>query len=472
MRKVIEILIGFIESGLLRYAIVLMSSYIILGAISIYALRHYKRKSKHTNYHDLLPSTLSPFLSLIAPAYNEQLNIVDNIRSMVSLHYSNFEIIIINDGSKDNTLKYAIDAYKMELVDYPFIEEIPAKTIRGIYKSTLPSLKNVVLVDKMNGGKADALNAGINVAKGKYAVCIDVDCILEQDALLKLAKPFMDNEKRVIATGGVIRIINSCTIKNGTVNKVTVPKAWIARMQVLEYLRAFLLGRMAWGKINGLLLISGAFGMFDREIVIKAGGYLTTTVGEDMELVVRMSRYMVETKQPYKVEFIPDPLCWTEAPEDNQILGRQRNRWTRGTIETLWIHRKMFFNPKYGVLGMISYPYWFFFEYLAPVIECLGIIWLVIASFLGLINWPFFTVVSMFVYAFVQMISMLAIFSEEISYHRYNKPKDILQLIGSALLEPIIYHPFLVYSAIKGQIDYYKGNHTWGEMTRKGVTAG
>ena len=459
----------FIQTGLLFYAIVLMFSYILLGLVSLFALKKYLRESKHVKYNYLLPSFLSPSVSLIAPAYNEGLNIVENIRSLVSLHYSNFEVIIVNDGSKDDTLSKAVEAYKMVPVDMIFNEEIKTKKIRNIYKSTLPAFRNLLLVDKENGGKADALNVGINVSSSKYVACIDVDCILEQDSILKLVKPFMDKETRVIATGGVIRIINSCEIKNGTITKVKVPDNWIARMQVLEYLRAFLLGRMAWGRINGLLLISGAFGMFDKDIVKKAGGYLTTTVGEDMELVVRMSRYMIEHKLPYKVEFIPDPLCWTEAPESKQILGRQRNRWTRGTIETLWAHRKMLFNPKFGVLGLLSFPYWFFFEFLAPVIEFLGIIWLFVAAALGIVNWPFFVVVSLFIYCFVFMINMFAILAEEKTYYQYKEYTDIIKLVGSALLEPLIYHPFLVWSAMKGHYDYWRGNNSWGEMTRKGM---
>lgn len=464
-----DIFVYYLENVLFKYGVVLLSSYIVLSVLSIYSLRSYKLRSEHVKYEDLLPSFLSPTISLIAPAYNEQLNIVDNIRSLLSLHYSNFDVIIINDGSKDDTLKFAIEAYKMVLVPYEVPNNLHSKEVRGIYKSTIPSYKNLLLVDKMNGGKADALNAGINISKSKYVACIDVDCILEQDALLKLVKPFMDSENRVIATGGVIRIVNSCDISNGGVTKVNTPVSWVACMQVLEYLRAFLLGRMAWGKINGLMLISGAFGMFDREILIAAGGYLHTTVGEDMELVVRMSRYMIENKRPYKVDFIPDPLCWTECPEDHKILGRQRNRWTRGTIETLWLHKKMFFNPKYGVLGMLSYPYWFFFEFMAPLVEFFGILWFIIGAFLGWINWPFFYVISIFIYAFVMMLNMFAIFSEEISYHKYKGYKDLLKLLLCAAVEPFIYHPFLVYSAIKGNIDYWKGNNSWGEMTRKGM---
>src|SRR5205085_11873437 len=218
---------------------------------------------------------------------------------------------------------------------------------------------------------ADALNAGINVSKYALFAAIDVDCILEYESLLKMVKPFMEQpeKEKVIAVGGVVRIVNSCEVREGKIIRVNLPKEIIQRVQLWEYIRAFLLGRMAWSRLNGLILISGAFGAFDREIVIKAGGYDHKTVGEDMELVVRMRRYMEEQGVPYKVAYIPDPLCWTEAPATFEILGRQRNRWTRGTIETLKAHRKMFFNPNYGVLGMISYPYWLFFEFLAPLIE-------------------------------------------------------------------------------------------------------
>jgi poly-beta-1,6-N-acetyl-D-glucosamine synthase len=459
----------FIQTGLLIYCLILMSSYLILGTISLISLRKYLKKSKHINYTDLLPSSLSPSISLIAPAYNEGLTIVENIRSLISLHYSDFEVVIVNDGSKDDTLEKAVIAYKMVPIDLTINEDLITKKIKNIYKSTLPAFKNLILVDKENGGKADALNAGINIAASQYVACIDVDCILEQDSLLKLIKPFLDSKKRVIATGGVIRIVNSCTIKNGIITKVRVPHSWVARMQVLEYLRAFLLGRMAWGAIDGLLLISGAFGMFDKEIVKKVGGYKTTTVGEDMELVVRMSCYMVENNLPYKVKFIPDPLCWTEAPEDLKILGRQRNRWTRGTVETLWYHKKMFFNPKYGVLGVLSYPYWFFFEFLAPIVEFLGLIWMFIAGILGIVNWSYFLILTFFVYSFVIMINMLAILAEEITYYQYKDFRDIKKLVASAMVEPFFYHPFLIYSALMGHIDLIKGKKSWGEMTRKGL---
>ena len=298
-----------------------------------------------------------------------------------------------------------------------------------------------------------------------------MDCILEQDALLKLAKPFMENTKhRVIATGGVIRIANSCVVENGRLLKVNLPEQFLPRVQTLEYIRAFLLGRMAWSQLNGLLLISGAFGAFDRDIVIKCGGYDHKTVGEDMELVVRMRRYMEEKKQPYKVSFIPDPLCWTEAPASFKILGRQRNRWTRGTIETLRFHRIMFFNPKYGLLGMLSYPYWFFFEFLAPLVEFVGMIGFLTFMLFGLVDWLFFINLLVFVFSFGFLYSVFAILMEVLTYNQYKRPKDILNLILTAFLEPLIFHPFVVWSAVKGNIDLLQKKNAWGEMTRQGFT--
>jgi cellulose synthase/poly-beta-1,6-N-acetylglucosamine synthase-like glycosyltransferase len=287
--------------------------------------------------------------------------------------------------------------------------------------------------------------------------------------MLKLITPFLDGkEKRVIATGGVVRIANSCEIRDGKIVQVHLPKEFLPRMQSLEYIRAFLLGRMAWSRLNGLLLISGAFGAFDREIVIKAGGYNTNTVGEDMELVVRMRRYMEETMQPYKVAYIPDPLCWTEAPSTFKILGRQRNRWTRGTIETLKLHKKMFFNPRYGILGMISYPYWFFFEFMAPLIEFLGIVVFIVLAVCGLIDWTYFLAVLAFIFSFGYLYSVFAILMEVLTYNQYKKRTEVAQLLLAALIEPFIFHPFLVWSAVRGNIDLLRNKKSWGEMTRKG----
>ncbi|MDE3212991.1 MAG: sulfatase-like hydrolase/transferase, partial [Bacteroidota bacterium] len=307
----------------------------------------------------------------------------------------------------------------------------------------------------------------------EYLVCVDVDCVLEQDALLKMIKPFLeDSGHRVIASGGVVRVANDCRIENGKLVEVRLPKKFLPRMQTLEYIRAFLLGRMAWSRLNGLLLISGAFGAFDKEIVIECGGYSVKTVGEDMELIVRMRRYMEEKKLPYRVTFIPDPLCWTEAPYNYKILGRQRNRWTRGTIETLKTHRVMFFNPKYHLLGMLSYPYWFFFEFLAPIVEFVGFVGFLIFTILGWTQWKVFFLLLGCILSFGFLFSLFAILMEVLTYHQYKSRKDFFKLVLTAFLEPVLFHPFIVYSALKGNIDYLRKSHNWGEMTRQGLGKG
>jgi cellulose synthase/poly-beta-1,6-N-acetylglucosamine synthase-like glycosyltransferase len=323
-------------------------------------------------------------------------------------------------------------------------------------------------VDKENGGKADALNAGINISAYDLIACIDVDCIIEQDSILKMVKPFMEENTKVIACGGVVRIANSCEIEDGKLIKVHVPTNIVARFQVIEYLRAFLMGRMAWSKMNGLLLISGAMGMFDKRIVIASGGYNHKTVGEDMELVVRMRRYMADRKLKYKVTYIPDPLCWTEAPSDYTILARQRGRWMRGTMETLWIHRKVFLNPKYGTLGLTSYPYWLVYEWLAPIVEFSGLLYFAYLCATGFSTWIVFGLLLLAVYAFAISMSFLAFFYEELTYHQYTGKKDTLRLMLAALLEPFIFHPRSAWWGFKGNIEKIKGVKSWGDMTRTG----
>lgn len=454
------------------YSVLLMLFYLFIAGYSIGEIKSYLRKSNFTDYNLLASSDYAPAISILAPAYNEGATIIENVRSLLSLHYNNLELIVINDGSKDNSLDKLIAAYDLQRVEYVVLGKLKTKPIRNIYKSKNPLFHKLTVVDKENGGKADALNVGINLSEKKYIVCIDVDCILEQDALLKLIKPFLEEtDKRVIATGGVIRIANSCEIRTGKLVRVRLPKQFLPRIQALEYIRAFLLGRMAWSRLNGLLIISGAFGAFDREIAIKAGGYNCKTVGEDMELIVRMRRYMHEKGIAYKVAYIPDPLCWTEAPATYKILSRQRNRWTRGTIETLQIHRKMFFNPRYKILGMLSYPYWFFFEFLAPVIEFTGFVLFLFFTITGLMDWTHFIMLLGFIFCFGFLYSVFAILMEVSTYNQYKNRSEIVKLILTAFLEPLLFHPMVVWSAVRGNIDFLRKKKTWGEMTRQGFTA-
>lgn len=459
----------FFEVGILVFSISILTSYLILATISAREIIFYIKKNSFVDFKSILSSTISPSVSLLAPAYNEGKTIVENVRSLLSLHYSNYEVLIINDGSKDDSLQQLIDNYELEKVNFFVDEKVPAKKVLGVYKSKNPAFFKLTVVDKQNGGKADALNVGINVAKYDIVAAIDVDCIIEDDALLKMVKPFLEEtEKKTIATGGVVRIANSCEVRLGRITKIRLPEKFLPRIQVLEYMRAFLLGRMAWSKLDGLLLISGAFGMFDKQTVINVGGYNHKTVGEDMELVVRMRMYMHEQNLPYRVAFIPDPLCWTEAPETWKILGRQRNRWTRGTAETLTLHKKLFFNSRYGILGMLSFPYWFFFEWLAPLIEFTGFMFFLYLVVTHQVYWMFFLCLLGVVYCFALFLSTIAILSEEISFHQYKKTSEMLKLIGTAMVEPLFFHPITVYWAIKGNIDLIRGKKSWGEMSRTG----
>lgn len=460
-----------IEMGFLIYSVFIFSTYLILSLFSAIALAQYIKRNRYTDLGSILSSPLSPSISILAPAYNEANTIIENARSLLSLHYVDFEVIIINDGSKDDTLRKMINEYQMEEVDYAINYEIPCNPIKAVYKSSNQAFSKLILVDKVNGGKADALNAGMNISTKQLFTTIDVDCVIEHDGLLKMVKPFLDQkEERIIATGGVVRVANSCEIEDGRIKSVELPKDLLPRFQVIEYFRAFILGRMAWSKLNGLLLISGAFGMFDREIATKAGGYNKHTVGEDMELVVRMRRYMHDNNMgKYRVTFIPDPLCWTEVPSSTKVLGGQRNRWTRGTIDTLWMHRVMFLNPKYGRLGMISFPYWVFFEWFAPYVELFGYAYFFVLFALGQINFLFFITLFIYVYTFSVMFSMFAFLFEEVSYYQYKKKSDILKLIFTAMIEPIIYHPLVVFWEIRGNYDYFINNkRDWGTMTRAG----
>jgi len=462
-------LFNFLTYGIFLYSFLLLLSYILIGLYSIGETRRYMWKNSFTDYRVLASSVHAPSVSILAPAYNEGKTVVENVRSLLSIYYANLEVIIINDGSKDDSLNRLIAAYDLEKTDIFVHEQIPTKSIRGIYKSRNSIYNKLIVVDKENGGKADALNVGINVSSNNYLVCIDVDCILEQDALLKMVKPFLEQtNKRVIATGGVVRIANSCVIEDGRLIKVKLAEDYLPRIQILEYIRAFILGRMAWSRMNGLMLISGAFGAFDKEIAIKCGGYNHNTVGEDMELVVRMRRYMEERKEKYVVTYIPDPLCWTEAPATFKILGRQRNRWIRGTYETLLLHKRMFFNPSYGLLGMLSYPYWFFFELLAPIIEFSGIIFFVFFAWFGYIDWDFFFSFLVFIVCFGYLYSSFAILMEVLTFNQYKRRIDILRLLLTGMTEPFYYHPFVVWSAIKGYLDLIKKKKGWGEMTRQG----
>lgn len=451
--------------------LIIVFSYAVMAIVSVIAIRKHQLRNRYQSVDDLISSKYLPGISIIAPAYNEGLTIVENVRSILSLSYSDFEIIIVNDGSTDDSLEKLIEAFNLAKVRNIQVAEIPTQNTRGIYKSRNLAYSHLIVVDKENGGKADALNSGINQSSKKLVLCIDVDCIIEADGLLKMVRPFLEEKKRrVVAVGGVIRVVNNCEVKSGKVTQVNLPNGWLERFQVLEYFRVFTLTRMGWAHMHGLLLISGALGMFDKEILVKAGGYTPGIVGEDMELVLKLHKYMrEEAKQKYTIGFIPDPICWTEVPDSAQVLSRQRNRWSRGFIESIIKHKRMFFNPNYGVVGMVSFPYAVFFEWFLAPVEVFGYGYFLYSVYIGYFNIPYFLLLFTLVYSYFMMVTLLSILSEELVYHHYNKKIDLIKLMLIAMVEPFFYHPLNLYWTLKGNFDYFiRGKREWGKMDRRG----
>ena len=453
------------------YFVVVNLTYTFFLGMSFREILYYMRHNSFGNLRLLVQSELTPPVSILAPAYNEEPTVVESVKSLLKLNYGKYEVVVINDGSKDGTLEQLITEFQMYPSRQVYRGLLQAKPVRGIYKSHKPAYRNLVVVDKENGGKADALNVGMNVAQFEYVCAIDADSLLEEDSLQKVVKPFLEDET-MVAVGGIVRIANGCKVVNGRVVKVGLSDKLLPVIQVVEYFRAFLSGRMIWHGVNGLLIISGAFGMFKRSAVIEVGGYRHDTVGEDMELVVRLHRRMREWKRPYRIAFVPDPVCWTEAPETRQMLGRQRNRWHRGLLDTMLLHKKMLLNPKYGVIGLAAMPYFVIVELFGPLIEFLGYLVLIVMIAMNILNVEMmilFFIVALF---YGVMYSVGAVLLEEVSFQRYPKPSDLALLLSIGVIENFGYRQMTMWWRVKGFWDYFRGKKSWGTMQRKGFAAG
>ena len=415
-------------------------------------------------------SKAAPPIALLAPAFNEALTIVESVRSLLSMRYPEFEIIVINDGSTDETLEILIDTFSLaptEARDYELV--VDHALILGLYASNLHP--RLLVIDKDNGGKADALNAGLNLANAPIICSMDADSLLEPDALLRAVQPFLEDPQRVIAVGGTIRVANGCTIADGRIVKVGAPRNLLALMQTVEYLRAFLMARLAWSQIGALTIISGAFGLFRRAAVLEVGGYAHGTVGEDMELVVRLHRHFRDTRQPYRIAFVPEPVCWTEAPETLKVLSRQRARWHRGALETFDRHRSMAFNPRYGAVGMVGFGWIVLSDVIGPPTEMLGYVLIPLWWSFGALSLDYLLAFLGVNFAFGVALSVGALALEESELHRFPRTRDLLVLTGAAILENLGYRQLNQLWRLQGTLQWLRGAQNWGEMTRKGFKA-
>lgn len=457
---------------LIFYFVMINIIYLLLFFLSFIASKKHVNLARTKKHSLLFSNRLLPGISIIAPAYNEGLSIIESVSSLLNLKYPTYEVVVVNDGSKDDTLMKLIEAFKLERVYDQTTIKINTKPVRGVYKTA--AIPNLVVVDKQNGGKADALNVGINIANQPFVCGIDADSILEGEALLKLASAMLEDNKPFVAMGGNIYPANGFTFDHGSVTKKAIPKESICRFQTVEYLRAFTSGRIGWSALKSLMIISGAFGMFQRQALIETGGYLTSsgsfkkdTVGEDMELVVRLTKQALEKKDPYRVSYVYNAYCYTELPSDLNTLLKQRNRWQRGLIDILVFHKNISFNPKYKQIGLIGYPYFFIFEFLGPFIELQGYILLVIALILGLLN-PVI-ILGIFTASILMgvVISLSSLYMAEREVQMMSK-KETFLLILFAILENFGYRQMISMHRVISSIKAVKESGKWGAQKRKG----
>jgi YaiO family outer membrane protein len=461
----IQAVIAF-NYAVLFYFTALNTIYLALFLLSLGRIRRFVQKTFLSDYRQLRESDMTWPISVLVPARNEAKTILETVKSLMLVNYGEYEIILINDGSTDDTLRKIIDAFGLRRVDRIYKRSIPTRTVNGVYTSL--AHPKLVLIDKQYGGKADALNAGINLSRYPLFCSIDADSIIEENALLRVVKPFMENSEETVAAGGIVRIANGCQVREGRVTRIELPDRPLPIFQAVEYLRAFLTGRVGWSALQSLLIISGAFGIYKKQKVIEVGGYSRQTETEDMELIVRLHRHLRRRKEKYRVVFVPDPVCWTEVPGKLSTLLRQRSRWHRGLMRTLWNNRGMTFNPRYGSVGLFAIPYFILFEMLGPFIEILGYVAVVLAYFMGLLSPEFFLLFVVMSLIYGAFLSIGAVLLEEISFRRYPDWLDLMKLMVCGILENFGYRQMLSLFKIKGSLDLLIFRRPWGRMDRAG----
>lgn len=454
------ILVGFTQNFV--YAWCLPHAWIELN-------KHSQREDDPAGW-EILRSQSAPPISIIVPAYNEANTIRESVMALLALQYPDLRVIVVNDGSSDATAETMVNEFEMvETYLVRETETISHKPIRNIYRSNIyPSL---LFIDKENGKKADAINVGLTCVRTPLFCVIDADSLLEPTALLKAVRPFMETSDNVIAVGGTVGIVNGCIVTNGQVTEYKLPQSFLARLQVVEYIRAFLMARLAASRKGSLAIISGAFGIFRRDIALAVGGYDTSTVGEDMELVLKMHRHMLEREIPYSVRYVPEPVCWTEAPESFKFLSNQRTRWQRGALECLSRHKRMIFNPRYGRLGMVTLPTFVLTDLISPVAEILGYCLMIIFVLLGWMDYRYFIAITLLIFSYGVLISILSLMLEQDEIERFSRPRDIWHVLLTAIVENFGFRQICSLWRIRGLVQHFRGmSPTWGSMERRGFS--
>ncbi|GAB2834672.1 glycosyltransferase family 2 protein [Lentzea nigeriaca] len=451
------------------YFLLVNCSYVVFLSIAAVEFARDSRLKPFLAVDELYSGPLTTAVSVLMPAHNEEAGIVDAVRAMLALRYPVFEVVVIDDGSTDET--FARLEAEFQLVCLPAVvsDELPQ---RGVVRSVhVPAIRAIplVVVRQDNGGKTRALNTGLCLARHPLVCMVDADSILDPDALMRVARPFLDDPFRVVAAGGAVRVANGCRVVAGRLVDVRMPRSLLPAIQAVEYLRVFLLGRTAWSRFNGLLVISGAFGLFRRDAVVAVGGLDPGCMSEDAELVLRIHRWMREKGQDYRIVFVAEPVSWTEVPETGLVLGRQRRRWHRGLTEILLKHRRMIGNPRYGVVGLFTLPYHVLFELITPLVEFMAVLVLVLGLATGAVTWSFAVSLSATAYGFAFLISAFALTVEEYSFRRYHRWADLGIALVAAFAENIGYRQRTArWRMWGGWAALRRSERTWGVMTRRG----
>lgn len=447
------------------YFVALNGSYMLLNMLGAWSI------SRRQPVYELsrLPldyGRFEPAVSVIVPAYNEEQTIISALQSVLQLEYHCYEVLVVNDGSKDATLQVLIQHFDMQPMPIPTQGSLPTQEVLGMYRcQRYPFLR---VIDKANGGKADALNVGANLARYPLVCCLDADSVLQRDSLRDVVQPFLEGAE-VVCSGGTVRVANGSHIRGGFLEAVGIAKHPLALFQTVEYLRAFLFGREGWSPFNALLIVSGAFGVFDRDVLLEVGGYRTRTIGEDMELTVRLHWHMRQQRRPYRIQFLAEPVCWTEAPEDLGTLRNQRIRWQRGLLESLWLNRHLCFHPRGGTPGWLAFPFFLFFEAVGPLIEVFAYGFMTLGLIFGFVDRDTFLLFTVASIGMGMSMSISALLLEEICFHMYPRTRQVMVLVVFALLENLGYRQLNSWWRLLGLYQWLTGQQAqWGVMKRKG----
>ncbi|MGH3201610.1 MAG: glycosyltransferase family 2 protein [Streptosporangiaceae bacterium] len=472
-RQVVADLVHGLQIPIIGYFLLVNSSYLMLILLAGSATLRHMHRIEHGGRKEALGGRLTPGVSVIMPAHNEAATIVPAVQAMLSLRYPRHEVIVVDDGSTDATVALLTKAFDLMEVDRAVPDDVPVQAAVRSVAVPRDGRTRLVVVGKDNSGKADAVNTGINASAEVLVAIVDADSLLDPDALLVVSKPFADDPVRMVATGGVVRVANGCSVVAARVTDVRMPSSWLGRIQVVEYLRAFLLSRSGWSRLGALILISGAFGVFRRDVLVELGGLQEGSLGEDFELVMRLHKRMREQGRDYRVEFVAEPVCWTEVPTTIGVLHRQRRRWHRGLWETLWAYRAVLGRPRYGVVGLVALPWYWLFELLAPVLELAGLVLIGLGVALGVVNLAFFWLFMAVAYGYAMLVTLAAMAIEELSFPKYRRWRDLGVALMVCAAENIGYRQMTAWWRAEGWWSSLRGRASvWGTMTRQGFGGG